>query len=583
MKPIALVIFTFGLMIAPLVAAQEPREKEQTRPPAVAPTHANVKYGPHDRNLMDVWLAKSDTPTPVLVSIHGGAFRHGDKSVSNAVLRDCLASGISVVAITYRFTDKAIAPAQFFDSARAIQFIRHNAKDWNLDPTRIAATGGSAGAGISLWLGFHDDLADLDNEDPVLRQSTRLTCMAVNNGQSSYDPRFIRDIFPGSDTYQNSALAELFDVDLRKLDALSEEKYKLFEEVSAINHLTKDDVPVLMTYDSEMDTPISSRSIGIHHPRFGKALKEKMDSLGIECRVESGIRPGDARRTKLTMAFVKRHLAPKPVVEENVVYGKAGDTDLKLDLARPEGAGPFPAIVFIHGGGWYLGDRRGYRSGIREAARRGYVAVTISYRLMQFDEAKKETATASPIFPAQIHDAKAAVRWLRANAGKYHIDPNRIGVTGGSAGGHLSLLVGLTDAKSNLEGDSGNPGQSSRVQAVVNVFGPTDMTGCFRNSSAAWIFRLFMGGAPDEVADTYKAASPVSYVSQDDPPVLTLQGDQDKVVPLAQATLLDEKMKSVGALHTLTVFKGQGHGFRGEYRTKEHEAMWAFFDKHLKP
>jgi acetyl esterase/lipase len=131
------------------------------------------------------------------------------------------------------------------------------------------------------------------------------------------------------------------------------------------------------------------------------------------------------------------------VIEENITYGKAGDTELKLDLARPQGDGPFPAIVFIHGGGWYQGNPQGYRGQIQEAARRGYVAATISYRLMQFDESKKETTTATPIFPAQIHDAKAAIRWVRANASKYHINPNRIGVTGGSAGGHLSLLVGL--------------------------------------------------------------------------------------------------------------------------------------------
>ena len=92
-----------------------------------------------------------------------------------------------------------------------------------------------------------------------------------------------------------------------------------------------------------------------------------------------------------------------------------------------------------------------------------------------------------------------------------------------------------------------------------------------------------MGGTPDEVADTYKSASPLTYVSADDPPVLTLHGDQDLLVPVAQATALDEKMKSVGASHTLTVFKGQGHGFAGEYKIKEHDAMWAFFDKHLKP
>ncbi len=270
-------------------------------------------------------------------------------------------------------------------------------------------------------------------------------------------------------------------------------------------------------------------------------------------------------------------------VEENVIYGKAGETELKLDLARPEGDGPFPAIVFIHGGGWSQGSRQSYRGQIEEAARRGYVAATISYRLMQFDESKKETTTAAPNFPAQIHDAKAAIRWLRANANKYSVNPDRIGVTGGSAGGHLSLLVGLTDPAANLEGDSGNPEQSSRVQAVVNVFGPTDMAFCHEKSSVAWIFRLFMGGTPAEVAEQYRTASPITYVSEDDPPVLTLHGDHDDLVPIEQARRLDEKMKAVGASHTLMVFEGQGHGFGGDNQQKAMNAMWAFFDEHLKP
>ena len=271
------------------------------------------------------------------------------------------------------------------------------------------------------------------------------------------------------------------------------------------------------------------------------------------------------------------------VVEGNITYGKAGDTELKLDLARPDGDGPFPAIVFIHGGGWYQGSRQGYRGQIQEAAKRGYVAATISYRLMQFDETKKETTTATPIFPAQIHDAKAAVRWLRGKAEKYNVDPDRIGVTGASAGGHLSLLVGLTDPAAELEGESGNPAQSSRVQAVVNVFGPTDMKFCHEKSSVAWIFRLFMGGTPDEPGERYQAASPTSYASEDDPPVLTLHGDQDALVPIEQAKILDEKMKAAGAYHTLMVFEGQGHGFRGEHQQEAMNAMWAFFDQHLKP
>jgi acetyl esterase/lipase len=270
-------------------------------------------------------------------------------------------------------------------------------------------------------------------------------------------------------------------------------------------------------------------------------------------------------------------------VTENVTYGKVGDIELKLDIAQPEGEGPFPAIVCIHGGGWYQGSRQGYGNQIREAAKRGYVAVTVSYRLMKFDTKNRETAKASPIFPAQIHDAKTSIRWLRGNAKKYRVDPKRIGVTGGSAGGHLSLLIGLTDAKAKLEGQGGYADQSSRVQAVVNVFGPTEMASGHDTSSVAWIYRLFMGGKPDEVPRTYKLGSPLTYVSKGDPPVLTLHGDQDTLVPIAQAKLLDAKMKKVGADHTLMIFKGQGHGFAGEHRMKATQAMWDFFEMHLKP
>ncbi|WP_339911795.1 alpha/beta hydrolase [Symmachiella dynata] len=264
------------LVLATVADAQDVSKIKSSVPP---PTHTDVKYGPHDRHVMDVWLADSDKPTPVVVSIHGGAFRHGDKSVSRPVLRECLKSGISVVAITYRFS-----------------------------PDHIAAVGGSAGAGMSLWLGFHDDMADPKNADPVLRQSTRLTCMAVNNGQTSYDPRFIRTLYPGTDTYSNSALAQLFDIDMKQLDNLPAEKYKLFEEVSALTHLTADDPPVLMTYDSDYDTPISSRSIGIHHPRFGKVLQERMDKLGIECVVHTDFKKTGNTRADQVVPFLKKHL-----------------------------------------------------------------------------------------------------------------------------------------------------------------------------------------------------------------------------------------------------------------------------------
>lgn len=300
-------LITASMMLV-LICTDLPAQQRRRR---TRPTHANVKYGPHKRNVMDVWLAKSDRTTPVLVSIHGGGFRAGNKGVAGGLLRECLKSGISVVAITYRLSDVAIAPAQFHDSARAIQFIRRNAKDWNIDPKRFAATGGSAGAGISLWLAFHDDLADPDNKDPVLRQSSRLTCAAVYNGQTSYDPRVIRDLFPNSNTYKHSALAQLFDVDLNKLDALSEQKYRLFKEVSALPHLSTDDVPVLLIYSAKIETMITSLGIGIHHPRFGMVLKERMDKLKIECEVRTGVRRGTDDFTRLTMGFVKKHFADR--------------------------------------------------------------------------------------------------------------------------------------------------------------------------------------------------------------------------------------------------------------------------------
>ena len=176
-------------------------------------------------------------------------------------------------------------------------------------PQRVAATGSSAGAGISLWLGFHDDLADANSEDPVLRESSRLTCVSVLNGQTSYDPRFIRDLLPGTDTYKHERLAQLFAVDLNMLDDLPKEKYQLFELVSPINHVTKGDPPVHLLYDYNFDAPVKNLSVGIHHPKFGQALKDRMDKLEIVCQLKARVRGSDI--DQLTFDFIKQHLDRK--------------------------------------------------------------------------------------------------------------------------------------------------------------------------------------------------------------------------------------------------------------------------------
>ncbi len=268
------------------------------------------------------------------------------------------------------------------------------------------------------------------------------------------------------------------------------------------------------------------------------------------------------------------------VLEEGVTYGKGGTEDLKLDLARPEHAdGVLPGIVFIHGGGWKGGSRGSYRNLIQEAAKRGYVAVTVEYRLTNPDEHGK----AKSPFPAQLEDVKCAVRWLRANAEKYHVDPKRIGATGESAGGHLSLLLGVTGATKQFEGSGGNPEVSSEVQTVVNYFGPTDLARMYGyNKRVDELLDTLCDGKPQERAEQYKAASPVTYVSKDVCPILTIHGTVDKLVPVDQAVEFDAAMKKAGATSALIILDGQGHGFRGDANKKAREAMFDFFDQHLK-
>lgn len=268
-------------------------------------------------------------------------------------------------------------------------------------------------------------------------------------------------------------------------------------------------------------------------------------------------------------------------VESNVTYATVGDIKLQLDIAQPtQGDGPFPCLVFIHGGGWSGGNRLVYRTAIETAAQKGYVAATISYRLTQPDP---QTGVPKEPFPSQIHDCKAAIRWLRAHASEYHIDPQRIGVTGASAGGHLSLLVGLTDSNDGLEGDLGNSGQSSRVQAVCNTFGPTELRVLFKSTPAVYgLVKALCNGTPEEQPQMYLAVSPVTYVTKDDPPVLTLHGSADELVPVEQAEILDKALKAAGVPHELVILEGQGHGFGGDAAKKADDAMWAFFDQHLK-
>ena len=251
------------------------------------PTYLNIHYDVHERQVLDYYQAESVNPTPLVVFIHGGGFQSFDKSrINQQFLREFLSAGISVASINYRYVQIEPFPACFYDARRALQFLRYKAADWNIDKHRVGAYGGSAGAMISMWLGFHDDMADPESVDPILRESTRLTCVATQGGQITFDRHWMEQSIPGNRIHKNPAFTRLFGV--QKLEDLDRpEIRKWVKELSPITHLSVDDIPVYMEYsmspsDPIPDDPAKIKPWALHHVVFGLTLKVRMDALGLE-------------------------------------------------------------------------------------------------------------------------------------------------------------------------------------------------------------------------------------------------------------------------------------------------------------
>ena len=259
--------------------------------------------------------------------------------------------------------------------------------------------------------------------------------------------------------------------------------------------------------------------------------------------------------------------------EEGIEYSNPADEHLQLNLARPKtGNGPFPAVLCIHGGGFRAGKRESYDPLCIKLAERGYVAATITYRLAPKHQ-----------FPAAVHDTKAAVRWLRANAAKYNINGAKIGVTGGSAGGHLAQFLGVTAHVPRFEGTGGNADQSSSVTCVVNVYGPSDFTKSYGKSvDAHEVLPLWFGGNLETKHDLHIQASPLYWVTPDAAPTLCIHGTEDKYVAHEQAVWLVDKLKASTVEASLLTLQGAGHGFKGADAEAAEKALFEYFDKKLK-
>ena len=268
--------------------------------------------------------------------------------------------------------------------------------------------------------------------------------------------------------------------------------------------------------------------------------------------------------------------APEGItVHRDIAYVTDGHERQKLDLYIPETGENLSLIIWVHGGAWLGGSKERYAP--MEYLKAGYAGASISYRLSQH-----------AIFPAQIEDVKAAVRWIRANAETYRLNPNRFAAWGSSAGGHLVTMLGTTGDVTEFEVGE-NLEVSSRVQAVVNYFGPTDFLqmdahrlpdGLVHDTPDSPESKL-VGGPIQEHKDRVARANPITYVSKDDPPILIIHGDQDKLVPYHQSVLLKEALEAVGAPVTFYKVEGGGHG--GFKDPKVPELTKAFLEKHLNP
>jgi acetyl esterase/lipase len=258
--------------------------------------------------------------------------------------------------------------------------------------------------------------------------------------------------------------------------------------------------------------------------------------------------------TLLAIATAAQSAAQAPTTQSTVVsdvqYCTGGGKPLRMDVFLPNhrNATPTPAVLWIHGGGWEHGDKNG-NSGAKFLANGGFVTASLTYRL----------SGESP-FPAAVEDCKCAVRFLRANAAKYGIDPDKIGVAGSSAGGHLAELLATADQSAGLEGGGGWQNVSSKVQAVASYYGVSDLTMPFPADTVPVIVKFFQG-TQKEKPELYRKASPIFYVSKDDPPLLLVHGEEDDGVPFDQSVSMAEVYRRLGLPVEFIAVKNAGHDF----------------------
>jgi acetyl esterase/lipase len=284
--------------------------------PGPEPTYPNVAYGPDPSDVLDFWKASSDKPTPLVVFIHGGGFSAGDKREvfrNGDVITPRLNDGISFAAINYRLVGKAVLPDIMRDCARALQFLRSKDKEWNIDKARVGVYGSSAGAGASLWLAFHKDVADPKSTDPVMRESMRPAVVGALSTQSTYDIRQWESIIgPFPAQFPERLRLGFFHFKSREDEETSEGR-RMRADVDIIHLMSKDAAPFFASTPTKVE-PAKDMAGYIHHPGHALALEKRAKEVGLECAVfvKDTPVPDGLTANQYMWKFFYDHLGMKP-------------------------------------------------------------------------------------------------------------------------------------------------------------------------------------------------------------------------------------------------------------------------------
>ena len=576
--------------------------------PAGVKVIANIAYRPGPSGAWRLDLAmpeeRGEKPVPAIVFVHGGGWRSGDKRSRNFLrpTLDFAAKGYVCMTVNYRLLGEAPMPACIEDVKCAVRWLRAHAAEYGVDPNRIGAYGNSAGAHLVAVLGLCPPSAGLEGDGPWRQYSSMVQAVVCSATPANF-------LSPMNNRQRQQPVRS---GSASRVRALPE---KMRRKMSPITYVTADAPPFLVIHDTSdrlvavqqaddfvkalrragtKDVTYMRYDNGTGHGVFLRNIKETGPAREaffertLKNKTTAGPRPTvpdkkAAVRTPPGRPRQRASVPPGTKIERDIVYARMGERKLLLDLyVPPTGPKPIPVIVWVHGGGW-RGGSKGSGGMALPMLGRGFAVVDVGYRL-----------SGEAIFPAQVQDCKAAVRWVRANAKKYGLDAHRIGAWGSSAGGHLVAFLGTAGDVKEFDTDA-NAEYSSAVQAVCDWFGPTDFLQMDKHSLEGSRLIHNAPGSPESLLlggpiqkEPYRTlaakANPITYVTKNDPPFLIMHGDKDMLVPLHQSRLLYDALKKAGVDATLHVVEGAGHGLRnGRQTTRELVQIVAdFFESHLK-